>query len=163
MKSISLPNERLIPEIKRLIDEGHTATFRVRGFSMRPFLEDRRDKVLLSPCSEEEICVGDVVLAEIAPGCYVLHRVMYRQDTRIILRGDGNVKGTERCLVTDVIGKATGFYRKGRTRLDSVSSWKWKLYSALWPAFPFVRRLLLAFHRRVWLRLCPSVDNYNDC
>ena len=39
----SIPNEILLPEVARLIKEGHTVTITVRGNSMNPFLVDRRD------------------------------------------------------------------------------------------------------------------------
>lgn len=40
-------NADFIPEIIKLLDDGHTVTLLLRGYSMRPFLEDRRDKALL--------------------------------------------------------------------------------------------------------------------
>ena len=43
----SIPNEILLPEVARLIKEGHTVTITVRGNSMNPFLVDRRDRVTL--------------------------------------------------------------------------------------------------------------------
>ena len=46
-KDIEIQNKYLIPEIIRLLDEGRTVTIRLKGFSMRPFLEDKRDKALL--------------------------------------------------------------------------------------------------------------------
>ncbi len=153
MRTVSLPNNVLIPQIKRVIDEGHTATFRVRGFSMRIFLEDRRDKVVLAPC--REVRKGDVVLAEVQPEFYVLHRVIRKDGNRLTLMGDGNIKGTEECLTENVIGVATGFIRKGRTRIDSTDGMKWKTYSWLWLRLQPLRRYILAFYRRIWLKLFP--------
>lgn len=40
-------NAKLLPEIIRLLEEGHSVTLQLRGYSMRPFLEDNRDKALL--------------------------------------------------------------------------------------------------------------------
>ncbi len=154
MKSVAVPNEILIPQIKALIDEGHTTTFRVRGYSMRVFLEDRRDKVLLGPCTLPPR-VGDVVLAEIAPKRYALHRVVRTDGEHLTLRGDGNVQGTEQCTAADVVGVARAFYRKGRTKPDLTTGLKWRLYSRLWPASPCARRWLLAAYRRLWLKLFP--------
>lgn len=37
-------NLELIPEVISLLEEGHTVTLPLRGYSMRPFLEDNRDK-----------------------------------------------------------------------------------------------------------------------
>lgn len=36
-KSKAIPAEHLIPAVKNMLDEGRTATFRIRGRSMRPF------------------------------------------------------------------------------------------------------------------------------
>ena len=65
-KDIEIQNKYLIPEIIRLLDEGRTVTIRLKGFSMRPFLEDKRDKALLK--KSDSIKIDDVVLAEINKG-----------------------------------------------------------------------------------------------
>lgn len=151
MKSYSIPNHILIPEIKKAIDEGHTATFRVRGFSMRLFLEDQRDKVLLAPCTS--VRKGDVILAEVLPQVYVLHRVIRMEGKQITLQGDGNIGTTEHCEMENVIGIATGFYRKGRTKPDLTSGWKWRAYSQIWLALTPLRRWILAIYRRQPFRI----------
>ena len=55
---MQIPNAILIPEIIRLLDEGHTVTLRLRGYSMRPFLEDDRDVALL--VKAETVKVGGI-------------------------------------------------------------------------------------------------------
>lgn len=147
MDTRTIPNDVLIPEIKRFIDEGRTAIFRVRGNSMRLFLKDGRDKVVLAPCQEAK--VHDVVLAEITPGHYVLHRIIKKEGHRIILKGDGNVYGTEECTIHDIVGIATGFIRKGRSTIDSVEGCKWRIYSTLWLILSPVRRYILGICRRL--------------
>jgi hypothetical protein len=118
---------------------------------MRPFLEDGRDKALLrKPAS---INVGDAVLAEIAPKRFVLHRIVDIQGDAVTLRGDGNI-GVEHCTLSNVKATAIGFYRKGRSQLDSTSGRKWLLYSWLWTRLLPVRRyLLFAMHPHVPRRL----------
>ena len=91
---IEVPNHLLIGEIKKAIREGHTATLRVKGFSMRLFLESQRDIVKLAPIRPEAVKVRDVVLAEIAKDQYVLHRVIRRDGSQLTLMGDGNIRGT---------------------------------------------------------------------
>ena len=49
----SIPNEILLPEVARLIKEGHTVTITVLGNSMNPFLVDRRDRVTLGDFTTE--------------------------------------------------------------------------------------------------------------
>ena len=103
-RKIEVPNDILISEIKRAIEQGKTATFRVKGYSMRPFLDNNRDIVKIEHITPEAISVRDVVLAEIEPKQYVLHRVISRTDNQLTLKGDGNVKGVEHCIDTQVIG-----------------------------------------------------------
>lgn len=145
-------NALLIPEIIKMIDEGHTVTLPLKGYSMRPFLEDGRDKALLTKPQSPK--VGDPVLAEVDPLHFVLHRIIKIDGDNVVLRGDGNL-GNEYCKVGDVKAAVVGFYRKGRNTIDRTDGLKWCVYSFLWMHLSPVRRYLLAFHRRIWLRLFP--------
>lgn len=149
-KELQIENRKFLPEVIKLLNEGHTVTLLLKGFSMRPFLEDNRDKALLSKA--KDIQVGDAVLAETAPKHYVLHRIIKIQGETVTLRGDGNL-GTEVCHINDVHGLAIGFYRKGRTKLDKTNGIKWRTYSHIWMALYPIRRYLLAAYRRVWIPL----------
>ena len=143
-------NALLLPEIIALLEEGHTVTLLLRGYSMRPFLEDKRDKALL--VKPKKIRVGDVVLAEISPKRYVLHRVVTIAETSVVLRGDGNL-ATEKCSMKDIKATVIGFYRKGRKQLDRTDGKKWLIYSWIWTRLFPIRRYLLAFYRRLWIPL----------
>ncbi|MCR4919867.1 MAG: S24/S26 family peptidase [Prevotella sp.] len=150
---MEFPNHILIPELRRLLDEGHaTVTLPLRGRSMRPFLEDGRDKALLAlPESLHGGClqVGDAVLAEVMPRRYVLHRLIAIDGDALTLLGDGNLS-TEHCRRQDVVAVALGFFRKGRQTADMVTGRKWRCYSWLWMRLRPVRRyLLFAFHPHV--------------
>lgn len=140
---LELPNELLLKEVKTLIAEGHHVTLRVRGVSMRPFLEDRRDKIVLTKVQTPQI--GDAVLAEIFPGKYVFHRIEAIEGDCVTLRGDGNVYGVETCALNDIVASTYAFIRKDKN--CSPQGWKWRCYSALWPKHPFVRRVLLKLYR----------------
>ena len=144
-------NNEFIPEVARLIQEGHTVTIPIRGVSMRPFVEDNRDKALIARCTEPQI--GDAILAKTVTGPYVLHRVIGKDSEGLILMGDGNVAGTERCRLEDVVGKVAEFIRKGREHGDSTDGLKWRVYSFFWVRLRPVRRYLLAFYRLIWLRI----------
>lgn len=150
MRTIEIPNEILIPKVKEVIERGATATLRVKGHSMRIFLSNGRDLVTLVAPERENLRVGDVVLAEIQPKVYVLHRIIQRTQDQLTLMGDGNVGTTEACTINDVIGIVTLFYRKGRTKPDSVNGWKWKTYSRIWLTLTPIRRYILAIHRRLF-------------
>jgi len=150
INEVQFPNAILLPEIVKMLNEGHTVTLRLKGFSMRPFLEDGRDKALLTKPVNPK--VGDPVLAEIEPKHFVLHRIISIQGDDVVLRGDGNL-GTEQCKLKYIQGAVIGFYRKGRETLDRTDGLKWRIYSWFWTRLFPIRRYLLAFYRRIWLRL----------
>ena len=143
-------NSEFLPEVVKMLNERHTVTLRLRGFSMRPFLEDGRDKALLT--KPVTIKKGDAVLAEVTPGHYVLHRIISIKGENVVLRGDGNI-GVERCSLADIKGFAIGFYRKGRTKLDRTNGLKWRVHPPVWTTLFPLRRYLLAFYRRIWLKM----------
>ena len=149
-KEITLANEVFMPELVKIMNEGHTVTISLRGFSMRPFLEDNRDKALLTKA--HDLKVGDAVLAECAYHRYVLHRIIDISGEQITLRGDGNLS-EEHCTKEDVKGSVIGFYRKGREKMDKTNGMKWKCYSFAWCRLYPIRRYLLAFYRRIWIPL----------
>ena len=143
-------NSLLLPEIVKILNEGHSVTLLLRGYSMRPFLEDGRDKALLTLA--HDVQVGDAVLAEITPKHFVLHRIIKIERNIVTLRGDGNL-GIETCKLEDVKASVIGFYRKGRKKIDKTDGKKWKIYSTIWTRlFPF-RRYLVAAYRRIWIPL----------
>lgn len=149
MKELHLANAQILPVVISLLDEGHTVTLRLRGQSMRPFLEDNRDDALLTKAQPPRR--GDVVLALLPTGQYVLHRIIRVDGEDITLMGDGNLN-TEQCKSSDIKGLALGFYRKSSKRLDSTSGRKWKVYSCLWTRLKPLRRYLLYIYRKLWLR-----------
>lgn len=150
VKEVQFPNSVLLPEIVKLLNEGHTVTLRLKGFSMRPFLEDGRDKALLTKAVDPK--VGDPVLAEVGDKHFVLHRIISIEGNHVMLRGDGNI-GAEHCTLDDVKGAVIGFYRKGRKKLDRTDGLKWLVYSWFWTRLFPIRRYLLAFYRRIWLKI----------
>ena len=97
---IQFANAEFLPEVVKMLNEGHTVTLRLRGYSMRPFLENDRDKALLVKPST--IKVGDPVLAEITPRHFVLHRIDSIEGDNITLRGDGNL-GVEHCKKENIV------------------------------------------------------------
>lgn len=141
--TVELPNEAFLKEVRALIADGHHVTLRVRGVSMRPFLEDRRDMIVLTKPQTPK--VGDAVLAEIAPGKYVYHRIVAIEGDRVTLRGDGNVRGTEECRLGHVAASTSAFIRRGKRYTPQGRAWRY--YSALWPSWPFARRVLLKLYR----------------
>ena len=147
----TLPNDVLLPVVLKMLEEYPTATIPLKGISMRPFLEDTRDKAVLTKLSRPAQ-KGDPVLAEVRPGFYVIHRIVAIDGDQVTLRGDGNL-ATEQCRTADIRAAVVGFYRKGRKTMDRTDGLKWRIYSRVWTALFPVRRYLLAFYRRIWIKL----------
>lgn len=146
-----MPNAELLPFVIEQLEScvGKTATLPLRGRSMRPFLEDGRDKALLVASKDVDIAVGDAVLAEVSPKHYVLHRIIGIDNDNVTLRGDGNL-ANEYCRLTDVKAKAIGFFRKGRQTPDYTNGRKWRVYSWWWTRlYPIRRYLLFLFHPHI--------------
>ncbi len=155
-------NAVIIPEMINLLGEGHTVTLTVKGYSMRPFLEHLRDKVLLTSIDPQNVCVGDVVLAEASRSAarksdrdgaentdlsgttktYVLHRVKHIDGEDVILCGDGNIS-VEYCKLADIYAKAIAFYRKNRKKPYKIEDKTWRVYSKCWTSLYPIRRYLL--------------------
>lgn len=103
---VVLSNAEFLPEVVRMLNDGHTVTINLKGYSMRPFLENERDKALLTKAVNPK--VGDPVLAEVGPGVFVLHRIIAIDGENVTLRGDGNL-GCEHCKMKCVYGAVVGF------------------------------------------------------
>ena len=99
-----LTDEQIIGEAVRLVGEGMSVTMGVNGRSMLPFIIGGRESVVLS--RPGDVRPGDVVLARIGGRRYVLHRVLKVTPERVVLMGDGNVRGQETCRMEDVLARA---------------------------------------------------------
>lgn len=134
-----IPNEILLEEIGRMLEEGREVVFRPKGNSMLPFIRGDRDSVVLRKA--ENVEVGDIILVRL-DGRYVLHRLIRKEGDALTLMGDGNVRGTEACTVGDVMGTVVAIVREnGKT----VKPGKGTFWRVLKP----VRRYILAIYRRI--------------
>ena len=148
LKTIDIPNHIFLEEVRQHLKEGHTTTFRVRGWSMRPFLENGRDKVLLVSPKKRPVRVGEVALVLTTDNRYVLHRVVAMDaEGGCTLWGDGNIRGRETCTADNVIGVAEGFYLGQKERYLSMDSRLWRTYSWFWMHTTWLRRWMLLFYR----------------
>ena len=148
MQTIQLPNEVFLEEVRFQLKAGHTATFKVRGWSMRPFLEHARDKVLLVSPEKRPVKEGEVALVLANDKRYVLHRVIdIDEHGNCTLWGDGNIVGREYCTPDNVIGVAQGFYIGEKDRYYDVDGRAWRWYSWFWMHTTWMRRYLLFIYR----------------
>lgn len=138
MEKRIIPNDILLTSAEELLAEGHDVEMLVKGNSMRPYLENEKDSVLLRKM--DSVAVGDVILARIAPKTYVMHRVWSIDGNRITLMGDGNLRGREFCRKEDVIGTVICFLKADGRK---ITPGKGKVWRALLP----FRRYILYAHK----------------
>ncbi|MBQ0122725.1 MAG: S24/S26 family peptidase [Bacteroidales bacterium] len=144
--SITVDNEILLSEVGRLLKEGHEVIITAKGGSMMPFIVGGRDSVALTYCSEP--AVGDIVLARLKEGCYVMHRIVAIEGDSLSLMGDGNLCGGERCRKEDLLGKAVAVIKPSGRRIAPRSG-------RIWLRLKPLRRYILGIYRRI-LR----IENY---
>ena len=143
-----MTDEIIIKEAARLVADGISVTFPVKGRSMLPFIKGGTDSVILQ--KPGNLQKGHVVLARIGPDRYVVHRIISigPDSGHITLMGDGNLRGTESCTVADVLGVATHVVSPdGRKR--SLVSRSGMAKARVWFRLLPVRRWLLAGLRRI--------------
>lgn len=140
-----LPNDVWLGEVSQMLREGKPYAIYVKGYSMRPFIEHTRDRVFLEKRDSYE--VGDAVLAQIAPGHYVLHRIVEKQGDILILQGDGNIDQVEYCKEGDVSGVVTQYIRPNR--IIPADDKKLVRRIRLWRRLRPIRRYLLFIYKAI--------------
>lgn len=115
MVKVEIPNEELIAEVEDLLAQGREVILMTKGNSMLPHIRGGKDSVRLVRAENPQ--VGDVVLAQVAPKKYVLHRLIAISGGEAVLMGDGNLVGTEHCPLAAISGKAVeAIGPRGRSR-----------------------------------------------
>lgn len=142
-EKITLPDALLLSEVASMLSEGHAVTLHAKGNSMFPFIVGGRDSVVLQRI--KKLYRGDIVLACLSGGHYVLHRIHRMENEKITLLGDGNI-GTESCRPADVCGTVVKIIRNGRHVRCSSRGERCRV--RMWRALLPLRRLILAVCRR---------------
>lgn len=138
-------NAMMNPEDEALLarlNEGKIVQISPRGISMLPFIHCGRDKVRVR--KEENVVVGDIVLAYYKDHL-ILHRIYAIEGSRIILMGDGNIKGNEVVDRSDVWGKVIEIVKENGRCHQPHKAWFWR------HTLP-MRRIMLKI-RRKWYKL----------
>ena len=140
-----MTDHEIIEEAIRLVEDGVSVTFPVNGNSMLPFIIGGKESVILQPPGLTD--VGDVVLAWVEGGRYVVHRIIRIEGENVTLMGDGNLVGTERCTLTDIKARVTHVVDDKERTHDLYNRWR-KLAAKMWFWLRPMRRYLLAIYRR---------------
>lgn len=136
----------ILQEAIRLVNDGVSVTLPVNGQSMLPFIIGGRESVILQ--KPVELKVGDVVLAWVDDGRYVVHRIIRISGDEVTLMGDGNLAGTEHCKLTDVKAKATHVVDAKERQHYLYTPCRCRAAKMWWRLRP-IRRYILAIYKRL--------------
>ena len=99
------------------------------GWSMRPMLRDRRDRVIVQALGDHQLKKYELPLYRRADGKYILHRIIGVKGDCYVIRGD-NTYQKEFVPREQILGYVTEFYR-GERRIASDSR-AYRVYVVLW-------------------------------
>lgn len=147
MNKVLIPNEIMLAEVTRMINEGKSVIIMTKGASMYPFIRGEVDSVELFQIPDPR--PGDIVLAQITRGVYVLHRIKSIDGDAVTLKGDGNLDSEEHCTIGDLCGRVRYIIHPDGSRVDCTTE-KFERRSRRWrERSRFFRRYFLAIYRRV--------------
>lgn len=136
---LTIANDVLLAQARAELADCRKVKLRAKGDSMRPFIHGGEDTLVIVPVNA--LRRGDIVLALIDEKRYVAHRIVGISDDTIILAGDANLFGTEKCGKEDVLGIVSSIIRDGRER--NITGFRSRMSALLW-------RWLLPLRRAVW-------------
>jgi hypothetical protein len=150
METITIDNNQLIGEVKKLLKTFPSVVLPVKGTSMLPFIIGSKESVELVRW-EKDFQIGDIVLAW-TKDYYVIHRIIKIDGDDYTLMGDGNIIGTESCKRSDIVAKAEYVVDKHGNKHYLYTPRRCQA-SKLWNKLKPVRRWILAIYRRTILKI----------
>ncbi len=150
METITIDNNQLIGEVKKLLKTFPRVVLPVKGTSMLPFIIGSKESVELVRW-EKDFQIGDIVLAW-TKDYYVIHRIIKIDGDDYTLMGDGNIIGTESCKRSDIVAKAEYVVDKHGNKHFLYTPRRCQA-SKLWNKLKPVRRWILAIYRRTILKM----------
>lgn len=127
--------------MEELIAQNETVTIPVSGFSMNPFLADKRDAVMVKK-PERDLKKGDIVLYKRRNGQYILHRIWKVKPEGYYIVGDAQTEIEGPIHREQILGRVEKIRRKGQW-IDE-KDLRWKLFEKVWirilPLRPAIRK-----------------------
>lgn len=131
-----------IYEIEPLLKAGACIQIYPQGYSMYPFIDPRRDEVVLAGIEEgSALRRGDVVLYRRENGMLVLHRIYKIGQDGLYLLGDHQTAIEGPVRREQVKGKMTGMVRDGRYMY--VGNPGYRMLSVVWLWLRPARRVIM--------------------
>lgn len=127
--------------LEEMIRNGEAVSIPISGYSMNPFLADKRDHVLVKR-PDRPLKRGDIVLYRRRNGQYILHRIWKIRSDGYYIVGDGQTKIEGPIKPQQIIGRVEKIRRKGQW-IDETDP-LWRFFERVWirivPVRPVLRR-----------------------
>ena len=137
----------MAPLIRETLEKNGEVTFISAGRSMLPVIRDRKDAVtLVKP--KREIKPGDIVFYQRDNGQFILHRVMFVNSDKYVMRGDNQWDNEYNIRRDQIIGVLKCFERNGKTH--NVTDRDYLMYVKLLPLIRFFRKTYYGFKSKVY-------------
>ena len=145
--SEKLSLNEMAPLIRETLEKNGEVTFISAGRSMLPVIRDRKDAVtLVKP--KREIKPGDIVFYQRDNGQFILHRVMFVNSDKYVMRGDNQWDNEYNIRRDQIIGVLKCFERNGK--IHNVTDRDYLMYVKLLPLIRFFRKTYYGFKSKVY-------------
>lgn len=145
----TIANHILFKEAETAMRNGMSVKIRIVGKSMRPFLIEDMDVVIIEPYVYQTMGLyrGDIVLFKIE-NTYRLHRIISIKEDHITLRGDNIYYSTENILRENVIGILHSIIRNSE-RIIYCKSLIWRIKSSVWFSLFPMRKFIFYIYVKI--------------
>lgn len=123
----------MIDNMKLILNSCKELLIAPKGKSMRPYLMEKRDKVVVSPINRN-LNIYDIVLYK-SNDIYILHRVIGENEDSYLICGDNNYV-TETIPKDDIIGVVTEIIRFDRFHITTPSK-SFDIWAKVWYEWKF--------------------------
>ena len=131
MKQTEL-NNQILDVVESLLDDNHTLSFRMQGFSMYPTLQ-AGDLGHVEKCSADDLSIGDLIVFR-ANDKLVAHRlvdIFHQNNQRVfVAKGDHNSYKDAPFTDNELVGRITSIQRKNRTIKSQSLYMKFHLFNS---------------------------------
>lgn len=151
-------NEKLIPVLRELIQQGKSVNLLISGSSMSPFLIHHRDYIIFEK-PEKPLKRGNMVFYQRPNGAYVMHRIHHiDKKGNLFIIGDAQTQIEGPVDQNCVFGIVTKVKRKGK--LIGPGDFWWEFFEHIWihmiPVRHFITKIYGIQYR---IRSAGSVKN----
>ena len=146
-KSKIVSNADYFAEVQRMLQEGKEVRIRIKGQSMRPFIDDG-DTVMLRAYQGQSLPLGCNILAK-DNGKFVFHRLVAKKKGQYVLAGDGNLALHEYIAESDIIAVAYMHYPKDKEGAIPIHSTWPRLRGLGWYHIRLLRRIIAKLKRMI--------------